>query len=410
MSRWNSNLLESLIFLCLMFSGAFAFGSELVGIDTEIFEFQESESATPNPDRGMFDQVLVKNSLRLPALSNDYKNHRVYFLLDEYLDRPLASQDLIQLEEGLQKVASAEHRLVLRFFYDWPSPDVVASGLKSRRARTASFSMMARHIQQLSPVLKRNSKAIFAVESGMIGFWGEQHGDTPEKQNSAVISSIVDLWRSELKGTSIQVLARYPKALGAHVGRHPEMLVEQPRFGYWNDCLGAHDDDNMRPVTAAIMLGETCGLAPRYDYSCNTMIAYFKAARLSLLHAHYFQPTISQWRENGCLFEIQKQLGYRYVIREMKFIAEKMLLELRVDNVGWGGSHISRPLYLVSNGQRLMKIADLADFHPGSINIIRVSLPQVVEIKNGLSLETDDRVQFSNKTGNFLVRYPVISQ
>lgn len=109
-------------------------------------------------------------------------------------------------------------------------------------------------------------------------------------------------------------------------------------------------------------------------------------------------------------FEIQKQLGYRYVIREMKFIAEKMLLELRIDNVGWGGSHISRPLYLVSNGQRFMKIADLADFHPGSINIIRVSLPQVVEIKNGLSLETDDRVQFSNKTGNFLVRYPVISQ
>lgn len=408
--RFYPELIRILVVFALSFFGSLTHGVESMGLQAGVIEFQESESATPNPDRGMFDQVLVKNSLQLPALSADFKNHRIYFLLDEYIARRFSSQELMELEESLRAVESIGHRLVLRFFYDWPPPDVVASGLKARRARTASMDIMFSHIRQVSPVLKRNSKAIFAVESGMIGFWGEQHGDTPEKQNSGAIASIIDQWRTELRGTEIQVLARYPKAVSAHVARHPEMLVEQPRFGYWNDCLGAHDDQNMSPVTSAIMLGETCGLAARYDYSCATMTAYFKAARLSLLHANYFQPTIDHWKMSGCYSEIQKQLGYRYVIREMNFRAEGLLLELRIDNVGWGASQIHRPLYLFSAGRRILKIADLADFSPGSSNRIRVNLPQEVDLQAVWSLETDDGVQFSNRTGNLLVWPPLVSR
>lgn len=366
--------------------------------------FHEDDVPMQNPDRGMFDQIRVNNSLKFTSIYSPYKNIRIYFVLDEFIDRPFFDQDLRELERSLNEIAEARQRVVVRFFYDLPSQDVVDAGLKSRRARTATPSMMSTHIQQLGSTLKRHADAVFAVETGLIGFWGEQHGDTPDKQSPSGIASIADQWRTALAGTSIQVLVRYPKALREHVRLHPEMLVEQPRLGYWNDCLGASDDDNMSSNEVYVVIGETCSLPPRSDYTCATMMAYFKAIQLDLLHVNFFRPTIDRWAKDGCLDEIRRKLGYRYVIREARLASDGSWLEVRIDNVGWGKSHLSRPLFLVANGRRIQKVADLANFLPSTVNRVRVQLSEVLGDSMTLSLETDDRVQFSNQTGNLLYR------
>lgn len=389
---------------------AFVFLVASVHSDTGIghvnsnLDFQEDNVSTENPDRGMFYQVRIDNSLELPSVSYSYKNRRIYFVLDEFVEHPISDQNLRELDRGLDEVAKARQRVVIRFLYDWPSQDVINSGLKSRQARTATPSMMSIHIHQLGQLLKRHADAVFAVETGLIGFWGEQHGDTPDKQSPSGIASIADQWRTALAGTSIQVLVRYPKALKQHVRLHPEMLVEQPRLGYWNDCLGASDDANISFTEVSVVIGETCFLPPRSDYSCTTMMAYFKAIQLDLLHVNYFRPTIDRWAKDGCLDEIRRKLGYRYVIREARLASDGSWLEVRIDNVGWGMSRLSRPLYLIANGRRIQKIADLANFLPGTVNRVSVQLSEPLSHSLTLSLETDDRVQFSNQTGNLLYR------
>jgi hypothetical protein len=311
--------------------------------------------------------------------------------------------ELKTLDESLATIERANRRVIVRFIYDYPTAEYVASGLNQRAARTASASVMSLHISQLAGVIRHHKRAVFAVESGLVGFWGEQHGDAPNKQTPDRIYSIVDQWRTALSGTEIQVLARYPRVLEDHLQRHPDVMREQPRLGFWNDCLGAYDDENMISHKVPIVEGETCALKPRIDYSCSTMSKYFQASSLDLLHSAYFMPTIQLWRKEGCLDEIKRSLGYRYVIRSMRVAVDRSELELRIDNVGWGRSHISRPLYLVRNGRRMQKIADLQNFAPGSTNLVRVFLRVPLPLKSErLELETDDQVRFSNTTGNLL--------
>lgn len=365
-------------------------------------DFRESNSFAQNPDRGFFDQIRIDNSLKIPSIIAPHKNIRIYFVLDQFLERPFSVQELNELEQSLLEVAAARRRVTVRFFYDYPPQDVVDSGLKSRRARTATPSMMSVHIQQLGSVLKRRTEAVFAVETGLIGFWGEQHGDTPDKQSPSGIASIVDQWRLALDGTNIQVLVRYPQALRRHVRLNPKLLVEQPRLGYWNDCLGASDDANMSSNEVKVVVGEICTLPPRFDYSCATMLGYFKAIQLDILHANYYRPTIDGWEKGGCLDEIRRRLGYRYIVREARLATDGSWLEIRIDNIGWGKSHFPRPLFLVANGRRIQIIADLIDFVPGSDNLIRVQLKEMLNPSLTLSLETDDGVQFANNSGNLL--------
>ncbi|UDQ88171.1 DUF4832 domain-containing protein [Xanthobacter autotrophicus] len=363
--------------------------------------FYETKGDTPNPDRGAFAQIRIDNTLRFGPLPGAGKNFRLYFVLDRYFDQLLPDNELANLGDSLAAAARGGKRVVIRFIYDYPDAELLKAGLSSRRARTPTPEMMSAHIRQLAEVIGAHGSAVFAIESGMIGYWGEQHGDTPDKQRAEGVAAVVDQWRAALKSTNIQVLARYPRAMRAHVRSHPDMLRQQPRFGYWNDCLGAYDDDNLTSNEVSISVGETCALKPRVDYSCPTMMAYFKSAQLSLLHANFYKPTLDQWAAEGCKETIMSHLGYRYVIREARLASDRSNLDLQIDNVGWGRSLVPRALFLVAGERRIMQIADLADFAPGSTNRLQISLdPSIDWTKLQLSLETDDGVRFSNTTGN----------
>ncbi len=386
--------------LSLLFSAAMCASTRLA---PPTIKFQEASSADDNPDRGMFSQLRLNNSLEIPSLDAHVINHRVYFVIDKFIETPLPDTELLKLGESLATLQRAKQRVIVRFIYDYPSEEFVKSGLSQRPARTASPSIMSIHIRQLAAVLRIHKDAVFAVESGLIGFWGEQHGDTSDKQTPEGVAAVVDQWRTALAGTEIQVLARYPKNLRNYIQQRRDISRKEPRLGFWNDCLGAYDDDNTSSVHVDVVEGETCSLRPYLDYSCSTMKAHFQAIHLDLLNSGYFSPTIDGWRAEGCLDEIKKKLGYRYVIRSVTLATDGLQIELHIDNVGWGRSHVSRPLYLVSDGHRIQKIGDLKNFSPGSTNRIHVVLHAPLSLgSDNLSLETDDKVRFSNVTGNAL--------
>lgn len=359
--------------------------------------FEESTDDTPNPDRGLFKQYRSSNQLRV-VTGTASRNLRIYFDLSAYIDAPISAAAIGNLDAALANLEKQNQRSIVRFIYDYPS-DVGA--LKLRSARTASPALMSTHIRQIGPVLAAHRTAVFAVETGLIGFWGEQHGDIGYKASPDAVASIANQWRGALGNAQILTLVRYRNVTTAR--GFDRSGAASGMLGFWNDCLGANDDPAVNNPALHVVAGETCALPPKADYSCKTMLGYFASANLDLLHGDYYAPILDRFRDEGCLALIKRNLGYRYVIRSAEWVIAGSTIRIRIDNVGWGRSHLSRPVYLMTGTNRLQRIADLRDFVPNSKNVLLVRLAKPLPTPGSpLALQTADDIQFSNTTGNFL--------
>lgn len=367
--------------------------------------FEESAEDTPNPDRGMFDQFRTDFSDDFSPAFGEYRNHRLMVDLRRFTDRRLPDNLLQRLNSSLERAGKLKQRLVLRFFYDWPSAADIATGLKARSAYTPSPALILTHIRQLSEVIARHPITVSSVESGMIGFWGEQHGDAPEKQTLGFLGNVVDSWRAGLQGTNIIITVRYPRAFELVKRASTVNYNTAPQVKYWNDCLGAIDDHliDSNPNQLQVFSGETCELKPRVDYSCESMFRLFESVQLNMLHANYYQPTIDGWRLAGCLEVIKKYLGYRYVVKHARLDYSTRRIEFTIRNVGWSGSLISRPLLIQSGNEVIGSSGDLASIAPNSESTFTFDLPISVDLSFPISLATSDGVKFSNTTGNLLM-------
>ena len=79
--------------------------------------------------------------------------------------------------------------------------------------------------------------------------------------------------------------------------------------------------------------GEFCDIDPTLDYSCSTMTDYFEEFRFFAFRGAWPDKMFQEWLDNGCLHEIRKRLGYRYVILGSK-LADNQLYFV-VKNVGF---------------------------------------------------------------------------
>lgn len=359
--------------------------------------FEESRDDTPNPDRGFFKQYRSNNQLFVVTETTP-RNVRIYFDLSAFIDAPISAAAIRNLDTALAVLEKRNQRSIVRFVYDYPSDVGV---LKQRPAQTASPSLMSTHIRQIGPVIAAHSAAVFAVETGLIGFWGEQHGDVGFKRSPEAVASIENKWRAALGKAQILTLVRYRNVATAR--GFDRSGAASGRLGFWNDCLGANDDPAVNNSALHVVEGETCALSPKVDYSCKTMMEYFASANLNLLHGDYYRPILDRFHDDGCLPLIKRNLGYRYVIRSAEWVSAGAAISIRIDNVGWGQSHLSRPVYLMSGMNRLQRIADLRDFAPNSKNVLLVRLKKPLQrLGSPLELRTADGVQFSNTTGNLL--------
>jgi hypothetical protein len=359
--------------------------------------FEEAGDDTPNPDRGLFKQYRSNNQL-LVVTGAASRNVRIHFDLSAFIDAPISAAAIRNLDAALANLEKHKQRSIVRFIYDYPSD---MSALKLRSARTASPSLMSTHIRQIGPVLSAHGATVFAVETGLIGFWGEQHGDIGPKRSPDAVAFIANKWRAALGKAQILTLIRYRNVTAAR--GFDRSGAASGKLGFWNDCLGANDDPAVNNRGLHVVEGETCALPAKVDYSCKTMLEYFASANLDLLHGDYYGPILNRFRNEGCLPVIKRDLGYRYVIRAAEWVNEGSAIRIRIDNAGWGRSHISRPLYLMSGRNRLQQIADLRDFAPNSKNVRLVHLDKPVpRLGSPLELRTADGVQFSNTAGNSL--------
>jgi hypothetical protein len=323
--------------------------------------YTESDAIFPNPERGLF---LWTDFAKTPDFSGlAAKGYRIVHglvHLDSYRDAPLSPAFLQTLGERFAAVRKAGMKVLLRFAYDF-----------TEKGQDAPKERVLEHLAQLKPLFAANEDVIVAMEAGFIGAWGEWHSsknklDQPEARKEILTAVLDALPKSRL------VKIRTPGYAKTIFGDEPVTEAEaysgsdKARVGHHNDCFLAGEDDAgtywpgpREPLKKyaetwtkhTVMSGETCRLSPpRSDGK--TALVELARFHWSMLHEGYHPDVIKAWKSQGAWDEIQKRLGYRFVLREASWPASvakggTFTLAVTLKNAGFASMFNERKVYAV---------------------------------------------------------------
>lgn len=355
--------------------------------------FIESKRVFPNPERGFdgglnwdsaSDAPLTKQFLTMQRLLNRTVLYTGYYLTD-YMESDIAPEFLELISKNMSILRQGGVKCVLRFAY---KTDMYETG----HPWDAQPEWVHRHIEQLKPVLQKNSDVILCLQAGFIGVWGEwaftdgfmSSPQTPEDfaTRRDVMIALLDALP---KNRTIAVrTARYKKNM--FLDSYADSVTietaynesDMSRICAHNDCFGA-DVSDMGTFTSMderqfwknesrylLMGGETCQLS--YHCSCKRSLEDCKA-----YHWTYTSGPVkifNGWKEEGCYDEIEKRLGYRLVLTDLHHTPKakagndyRVVMEIK--NVGFAAPMNPRDVELVFvDGDGDKRVYRLDDIDP----------------------------------------------
>ena len=353
------------------------------------------------------------------------------YVLDNFKNSNLSSTFLNQLQNDFNIARQAGVKLIVRFAYTEEEPNG-GCGAGHCYGDVPKARILG-HIAQLKPYLQANPDVISVVQSGFIGIWGEQYytdyfGDASEQgQGQLFNANWID--RNEVLGaildavpTNRMVQVRYPQlkqryiygvtapvtspaitAAQAHngsdiarIGFHNDCFLSSPDdygtyFDYGNDDMGASNQIAiLKPYFAedgkyTCVGGETCNnpdFDPQNDCSGQAIqdMAYL---HYSFLNSDYENEVNNDWQTGGCMDEIKRRLGYRFVMLNGTYPAtantgQSLNFTLQLKNVGFAAPFNPRVLQLVfrhTTTNTVYKVTvngsntDSRFWHPGNISL-----------------------------------------
>lgn len=136
--------------------------------------FTEQCSDVPNPSRGWYQIFTfhLPQTVNFQKLSECLRHDQtlVLVLIDigKYRDRELDEAAVQHVSQILEYFSAAQKDVILRFVYDCEGNGILHE--------PALFSVIEKHIQQLTPVIRTYTKNIFVLQGLFLGSWGEMHG------------------------------------------------------------------------------------------------------------------------------------------------------------------------------------------------------------------------------------------
>jgi hypothetical protein len=316
-------------------------------------DFAEASSDVLNPDRGFYwwdwneDASLVLVKVQL----GDYCD--VGTLPDALIDG---------VRDRLGEHRDAGRRAIVRFVYA-DDGDLNRCGL----ADAESVELVEGHVAQLAPIFAEHADVIAFVEAGFFGMWGEWNSEHAPEGTSLwddqdnrrrVLRALLDAVPAELA-----ILVRRPRFRD----ELPFSAEELARIGFHNDCFLASSTDSgtyesprtpdewktyVRDATTVVPIGgETCNDDPTYTI-CANAIEEMERLRFDYLHEGYSGAVIDRWRDEGCLDEIRRRLGYRIVLRAVELSASArpggaLTVRLELENLGFAPPRSTRRFRVV---------------------------------------------------------------
>ena len=291
-------------------------------------------------------------------------------LLNTYRSSSLPPEFLMQLESRFAATRKAGIKIILRFAYNYPS-----SSSEYENAIDAPLANVMKHIEQLKPVIAKNSDVIAVMQAGFIGAWGEGHTSSNKldtDENKALVRDAL--------------LAAIPPEVPLQ-WRYPADLIPWQkagtlgRFGFHNDCflssptdVGTYsDDEKRRDEERKIMAAqtdmhfhsvETCDAdKTQLRNDCASILKEGAEFHVSGINLSYYRAFHERWEKDGCLPEITTKLGYRLRLVEARFEGETV--SVTIANDGW--ARLARPRNLeLSYGGKVVIFKDQSLDHIGA--------------------------------------------
>jgi hypothetical protein len=381
------------------------------------YRFTETRASVYTP--------LVQSQLQLwrgLSSAGSGSNYQVYstlvyrnFILDIFKNAPLSAAFLQAVKNDFDIARAAGVKLIPRFFYT----NTVTAGSCPEQWICAPYgdapkNIVLQHLAQLKPVFADAADVIAVVQTGLMGMWGENYytdyfGDASQNGQGKLLDNnwldrnevVTALLDAVPKDRMIQV--RFPQMkqrflYGVNATVNALSMTEseafngsdKARIGFHNDCFLAGTDDYgtymdygnsstprqpantvLRNFTKAdskyvAVGGETCddAYSPQNDCEPAGMAETEMAAyHYSFLNSGYNNTVNNDWQTNGCMLNIRKKLGYRFVLKELLHPKEiksgsSLPITLTVNNIGYASPFNERPVKLIlknsSTGQEFV--------------------------------------------------------
>ena len=366
--------------------------AELPQTHVQQLNYTESVAPIANPDQGFYTPMYVKlsengvtynrsvvtDSTRLYHLRCDISDFSA--AVNGQADLPLTSKATDGLNDLLYFLKENDKNAIIRFAYD-PS-------FNGNANKEPTLPIILQHVEQVCAVLDDHENTVTAIETGLIGPWGEMH--TSSIANAAHISPIVDGFLTHT--ANIPILLRTPKMIYDYLGISSDDAANRTiapsekayRLGLYNDgYLGSDSDlgtytDRQRDVeflsrrTSHLPFGGEVTVPDSTLHNIETCLPEMNKLHLSYLNSLWDNRVIDKWKKsyytqecgNDSLYYgktaydyIANHMGYRYILKNSVFSYSdkfnELKIELTLQNVGFGNLNKAKHaklLFINDNG------------------------------------------------------------
>ena len=360
-----------------------------------------------------------------------------YYVLDDVVNKAISTTFLSNIKKDFEAARAAGVKLIPRFVYTTTAkPGNCPEGFICPVYGDAPKAIILSHISQLKPVLHENADVIACVQLGFIGTWGEQYysdffGDASNngkqgnkltdnnwKDRIEVIKALLDAVPADrmVQVRYPQIKQRYVYGVNSPITSAPLVKsgafneTDMARLGYHNDCFmasandfGTYEDygNSSTPRTSdgtvlntlkdyfkadskyVVVGGETCSddFSPTNDCEpAGKIQAEFSSLHYSFINAHYNTAVNNDWQDGGCMANIKRNLGYRFVLTSavlpdnvVRGTALSIVLNLK--NVGYASPYNKRPAKLLLRNTKTNEIksfvmaSDVRRWYSGEIKV-----------------------------------------
>jgi hypothetical protein len=322
-----------------------------------------SDASILNPERGFFTPYELPNTAGFsPVRATGNTLVHLNIRLDDWRESDIPQDVLDGLQVNFDDIRDGGVKAIVRFAYNQgPYPDTEPD---------ASKAQILRHIEQLTPLLQKNTDVIAWLEAGFIGAWGEWHTSINGLDNITDKREILNALIAAVPNRFVQV--RYPANI---IEMYAEPVdAAAARVAYHNDCflssdtdVGTYERDGVNTFERDLtylaeltrftpMSGESCAPNPPRS-ECSSALQEMTLLHFSALNEAYHKGILRSWEEGGCMQAITDRMGYRLSLTSADFneqVRPGGILDLKVNiqNAGFATVINGRPIYVVLRAER----------------------------------------------------------
>ena len=348
----------------------------------ETVSYNPTDENFANPERGFYQagEIFTADGKGMtPSTMNAARLQGrslflLQFFLTDFITTDISEEYLQTIRARFESLRTGGMKCILRFSYS-------NGDSEADKPWDTTPEMVLRHIEQVKPLIQEYYDVIMVVQAGFIGSWGEWYytENFKDAKGNLIVSSCKDLMEAlldavpadrqiELRTPGYKMLL-YGYSLADTLTRaEAHQHTTKARIAGHNDCylssandVGTFNSSNERKYWAAetmytIMGGESCALTQYCNCvgtdKYNGALKDLAIQHFTYLNLGYHQKVIARWRDQGCMEEIKRRLGYRLVLDEGTYTynaeaGKSFKIEFTLHNEGFASVQNPRDAELV---------------------------------------------------------------